>query len=424
MPRQSTKVHISKRAVDALVADGPKPRWLADDSIPGFRVRGRNGRRVYMLKCPTGHSGKARWITIGQHGKSWRPDPVSGESRSLTPDLARGEAERLRGLIADGKDPATDRDVVRSIPTLAEFSIRYRRDYSAVHHKASTAAMEVIMLDKKLLPRFGSWRLDRIDPAAISEWLAPMKDSPAYGNRILGTLSRVFAAAKRWRVLKGDNPCSSVRRFRTTSRDRLLTPAELQRIGAVLVSPDSGTSPVCVAGILLLMFTGARRGEIASLRWEQIDGAEQVTVGAIKGLAVRQDGKTGRRYIFFPPTALAVLHKLAPTVEDRRGPWVLPARRGSNGHLGNEGLSGAFRRCAQKAGVPNVHLHDVRHLYVSRAVKGSGQLSGAMKLVGHTTEKMTAEYFHMASEDLLPLAERTAAGIRLALDAPPEEKTA
>jgi integrase len=413
------KARISKRTVDALPADGPKARWLADDAIPGFRVRGRNGRRVYMLKYPTGVSGRARWVTIGEHGKPWRPDPNTGEGRSLTADLARREAERLRGLVVDGQDPARDRDVARRVPTLEDFVVRYKRDYSAVHHKESTAAMDAYMIKLKILPRWGRYRLDRIDAAEISEWLAPMaKKQPAYGNRIIGVLSRVFSAAIRWKVLKGENPCSGVRRFQAPERDRLLSPDELQRLGAVLVSKDSGTTRFSVAGILLLMFTGARRGEIASLRWEQIDNAERVTVGDVEGLAVRQDGKTGKRYIFFPPTALAVLRQLAPTLEDRINAWVLPARRGAKGHMGGIALSQAFLRCARKAGIENTHLHDLRHLFVSRAVAGGRSLPDAGKLAGHASAKMTERYTHLAADALLPLAERTADQIFITLGRP------
>lgn len=427
VPAGARKRHISKRVVDAMT----EGQYVSDDMVAGFCVRQRNGRRVYGFKYSV-NGASDRWITIGENGKAWRPDPVRGASRSLTPDLARLEAERLRGIVADGRDPARDRDVVRSIPSMADFSGRYRRDYSAVHHKASTAAMEGVMLDKKIVPRFGTWRLDQIDSAAISEWLSPMgKEQAAYANRIIGTLSRVMAFAIRLKVLKGENPCSGVRRFRTVARDRLLTHEELQRLGSVLLSQKSGMTKLSRGAILICMFTGARRGEIVPLRWEQLDAAPDVEIVIGKdehgrdivviGKQVMQEGKTGRRPIVFPPAALLVLRELAPTKDDRISPWLFPIRRGQ-GHMTGTGLSLAFLRCARKAGVENATLHDLRRLFISTAVEGGRNSLHAARLAGHATSQITERvYTILPSASLVSLAEATAAQIRGALEAPSEE---
>ncbi len=57
--------------------------------------------------------------------------------------------------------------------------------------------------------------------------------------------------------------------------------------------------PSVIALIRLLLYTGARLGEIMTLRWEWIDSA--------RGLARLSDSKTGEKWVYLPPPAMDVL---------------------------------------------------------------------------------------------------------------------
>ena len=64
--------------------------------------------------------GVQRILTIGRHGKgAWGPES------------ARREAQRLLGMIRDGKDPATERAEAKAAPTLEELSTRYLAEHAA-----------------------------------------------------------------------------------------------------------------------------------------------------------------------------------------------------------------------------------------------------------------------------------------------------
>ncbi|TFV43551.1 Arm DNA-binding domain-containing protein, partial [Bradyrhizobium niftali] len=86
---------ITIRAVQAL-----KPGetiWDADhrEAVRGFGVRRQRDQATYVLKYRV--FGRQRFVTIGPHGAPW------------TPELARKEAKRLLGLVANGKDPADEK---------------------------------------------------------------------------------------------------------------------------------------------------------------------------------------------------------------------------------------------------------------------------------------------------------------------------
>src|ERR1700740_721460 len=83
-----------------------------------------------------------------------------------------------------------------------------------------------------------------------------------------------------------------------------MSPEELARVGDALAGHDA--SPYAVAAIRLLIFTGARLGEVLGLRWDWIDFE--------RGEARLPDSKTGAKTIHLPPPALEVLDGL-PRIE-------------------------------------------------------------------------------------------------------------
>jgi integrase len=79
-------------------------------------------------------------------------------------------------------------------------------------------------------------------------------------------LSAIFNFAIR-RGLRADNPCAGVRRYKPGKAERYLTVAEQVRLGEALAAAErSGTNPNALAVIRVLALTGARAGEILSLR--------------------------------------------------------------------------------------------------------------------------------------------------------------
>ena len=105
---------------------------------------------------------------------------------------------------------------------------------------------------------------------------------PASVNRELELLSRVFALAMD-NGIDVQNPCRKVRHLRMDNqRNRYLSEEEEARLMALLVGRRTHLRPI----VILALHTGMRRGEIVSLRWNQIDFA--------RGLILVKETKTGR----------------------------------------------------------------------------------------------------------------------------------
>jgi integrase len=141
-------------------------------------------------------------------------------------------------------------------------------------------------------------------------------------------------------------------KFKERKVERMLSTEELGRLGNALAAYDA--SPYAVAAIKLLAFTGARLGEVLSLRWDWIDFE--------RGEARLPDSKTGAKTLHLPPPALAVLAELS-RIEGN--PHVIVGSR-EGAALVN--LEKPWRAIRKEAGLDDVRLHDLRHAFASVAV--------------------------------------------------------
>jgi integrase len=366
----------SRRITAAAVAAMQPDDVLWDTEVRGFGVRQRAASAVYLLK--TRISGRQRILTIGRNGRgAWGPES------------ARREAIRLLGLIRDGHDPAGERDATQVAPTFATLAARYMDEFATSRHKPRTLEEEHRLLRLHLLPRLGTVRVRDIGRADAARLHNALRTIPVSANRSLALLSTILGWAERiGERPDGSNPCRHVAKFPERARERLLSAAELARLGTAL--EESLEDWRAIAGIRLLLFTGARRSEILGLRWADIDMA--------KGVARLPDSKTGPKNLYMPPGALAVLGTLP-----RLSEHVLPGDRAGAAFVG---IAKPWQRIRRAAGLPELRLHDLRHAFASVAVAGGDSLLVVGKLLGHTQAATTQRYAHLAPDPLRAVANR------------------
>jgi integrase len=391
---------ITKRSVDALkpAADGAEA-VLWDSELKGFGVRvQRGGAKSYVLhyRIGTGRGATLRKLTIGRHGSPW------------TPETARKEAKTLLGMIEEGADPAADKMARREAPTIAELAERFLAEHAEAKRKGSTAAEYRRLLDKIILPALGKRKVADVTRADMTKLHHANRAIPYQSNRVLAVLSKMFNLAERWGLRPdGSNPCRHVERVAEKKRERMLSPAELARLGDALVAYDG--SPYAVAAVKLLVFTGARLGEVLGLRWEWIDFE--------RGEARLPDSKTGAKTLHLPPPALTVLSAL-PRLDGN--PHVIAGQK-PGAALVN--LEKPWRAIRKEAGLDDVRLHDLRHAFASVAASSGMGLPIIGKMLGHTQAATTHRYAHLASDPVKAAAAAVAGKIAAAMGAGSGEKT-
>ena len=377
---------ISKRTVEALPA-GEREVVFWDHELSGFGVRVYpSGTKVYLVQTRSG--GKSRRITIGRHGV-------------LTAEQARRKAAQLIARIKAGEEPARSQSPPDAGPTIAEVAERYLKEHVAVRCKPSTARACRSTLDRYLLPAFGARPLGTIGREEVAALQYRLHKTPTMANRVVDLLSRLFNMAEVWGVAPdGGNPCRFVQKYKERSRERFLSEEEFGRLGRVLdeLEAEGKVSASAVAAIRLLMLTGCRRGEIVTLRWEDVD----LEAGELR----LRDAKTGPRQVALSPAAVRVLSAIPRHADN---PWVIAGRKPGT-RLGN--LNASWLVIRDRAELENVRLHDLRHSFASRALALGESLSMIGRLLGHRKVQTTARYAHLAQDSVKVSAARVAESLR------------
>jgi integrase len=387
-----TMTKLTKRTVDAAKVQ-PKRYILWDSEIAGFGLRvSPTGKKTYVLKYRIGggRAGRVRWAVIGTHG-------------TLTPEQARDAARVWASEVAQGGDPATDKADARKAPTVKELLESYVRDHVKRKNKESTAADIERQVDKIIVPALGKLKVADVTRPDIAKFHNALAATPYQANRALATLSKAFNLAEVWGMRPDNsNPCYKVERFKEKARERFLSAAEFQRLGETLTraerEPMTQTkagrdrlirvNPEAIRAIRLLIFTGARVGEILSLRWEYIDTET--------GRANLPDSKTGKKVLQLPAPALEVLN-LSKRPDNGKG-FVIRGGDASNPEASLVNLKDPWLMIRTAAGLEDVRLHDLRHAFASVAVTGGMSLPMIGALLGHRETQTTQRYAHLADD--------------------------
>ena len=144
---------------------------------------------------------------------------------------------------------------------------------------------------------------------------------------------------------------------------------------------------------LVSLYTGLRFGEIASLKWGDINFEH--------GIIQVRDGKAGSRQAFMTD-GVKILFQARRSKGAQPGELVFKSRKGvKQGHV-----SSAFRRAVATLGLnegktdtrDKVVFHSLRHSFASWLVSQGTPLLIVKELLGHKTIAMTERYSHMAPD--------------------------
>lgn len=384
---------INKRTVDST-KPGTKDLFIWDTALRGFGLKTTpTGSKIYILQYRI--NGQLRRYTIGKHGM-W------------TPDSARKEAKNLLGQVAKDEDPAEKKQSDKTYPTVKIFASKYLEEYAQVEKKPRSIQEDRRNLANHVIPAIGTRRIDLIGRAEIQKKIHhPLRKAPIAANRVRSLLLTMFNLAEEWGDRPIDtNPIRRIKKYKEHKRQRRLSKEELVRLGAVLkkVEQNGTHSPSVIGAIRLLLFTGARKDEILTLKWAYVD-VQRANLHL-------PDSKTGEKDIPLNPQALRVLRSLSRIIGN---PYVLPGQKRVS-HLVN--LDAPWFQIRKEAKLEDVRIHDLRHTFASVGRDAGIDLTHIGGILGHTEIATTQRYAHLDEEPKKQAANRIGAEISAALDGP------
>jgi integrase len=225
---------------------------------------------------------------------------------------------------------------------------------------------------------------------------AEFKRTGATVNRYMAVLSHMFTVAqKEWRLVDR-NPVRSVgKKKESRGRVRFLSDAERDSLLAACSKSDW---PVLHTLVMLAISTGARRGELIHLKWDDVD------LKAAR--AVVRETKNG------DPRALPLVGKALEALRvlklqgSAKSEWVFPQPSGFPGPY--EGFDAHWHEALNAAGIADFRFHDLRHTCASYLASQGASLLEIADTLGHRTLSMVKRYAHLAQSHKVSAIERMA----------------
>src|SRR5438876_4178727 len=225
---------------------------------------------------------------------------------------------------------------------------------------------------------FGSRPLGQITRAEIEAWRREkmMKCRPATINRDLSRLRRMFSLAIEWDLLE-ESPMTGIRFLReNNARTRYLSLEESNRLIASCIAPHIR------ALVTVALHSGMRLGEILDLHWYELDFAS--------GFILVRDSKNGESRHVAHDATLAALFRAYP----HRLGADLVFSSSSGGRIVD--VRTGFLNACKRAGLTDLHFHDLRHTFASQFVMAGGDLYILKEILGHKSITMTQRYAHLS----------------------------
>jgi integrase len=183
---------------------------------------------------------------------------------------------------------------------------------------------------------------------------------------------------------EGTNPAIGVKKFKEQKRDRFILHDELPKfMEALEVEPNKNMRDL----FLICLYTGARCGNVLSMRWEDLDFS--INEWRIP------DTKNGE------PVRIPLIEQALEVLTSRlclkeSTPWVFPSMDSKSGHL--ESPKAAWKRILDRAGLKNLRIHDLRRTCGSYQAIAGVSLVVIGKSLGHKSPQSTAIYARLSND--------------------------
>jgi integrase len=359
---------------------------------------------------------------------------LDGRRRSDWGQGYRRKADAEAALVKKLAALQTGQFVGRSDVTVSDYIGRWLAEVQHAVKPTTFKGYSQIARDY-VLPWIGSARLQALDGSMLAAWLATLLREGKRGQRSAGerkrrapgplsektvaNVQRMFNAALVDAVRKGllvSNPMATTNRVKVRGRSREVNVWDESHVRAFLT--QSMDNPHQAIFHVLLM-TGMRRGELAGLRWQDIDFEKAVlavrntyVVGDAGPIMSTPKSSSGGRVIALDARTMEVLSDRREAQRAERADWgagyrdlglVFTREDGSPWHP--DRLSEIFDQAVLRAGLPRITVHGARHTHATLLLKHGVPVKVVSERLGHADPAFTIRTY----QHLLPSIQADAA---------------
>ena len=380
-----------------------------------------------MRRASVGKDGAMANGHIRQRGKaSWElkfdvgSDPATGKRRThyATVKGTKRDAQReLRRLMGDVDNNTF---VEPSKVTLAQFVHRWDVVWAVSSVSPRTHERYLQLLRGHVVSRIGNMPMQKVEPLDLVTLYAtlaaeggkdprgnPMPLSARSVGHVHRVLHRLFGHAVEWKIRR-DNPVAAVSPPRVEAEEVVILDDDK---AAHVLKAVQGRAIYPIAALALA--TGMRRGEIAGLRWCDIDldrselkVAQSVEVTRA-GLRIKMPKtKHGRRTISLPAWMVATLRTVRRERQEqalvlgigRVAPEAFVFGNVEGDPCNPDVITRGWIRALDALDIPRVTFHSLRHTHASQLIAAGMDVLTVSRRLGHGSPAITLNVYSHAFE--------------------------
>lgn len=304
-----------------------------------------------------------------------------GEQSLVKTFQTKEDAERWARSIEVEWDKGTYQNTHQAQKTtLGELIERYLREVTPLMRGAKEDTIRLKAILRKPIARVNVLLLNS---SRISKYRDERLQEVSAGTviRELAYFSSIINHARREWDINIANPVLLVRKPPSPQgRNRILSHEEEVKL-LQACEPKANRNIYTRPFIILALETAMRRGELLSLRWDNIDYSKRT---AFLQLTKNGDSRTVPLSI----RATEALQVLPISIDGR----VLP--------INFAALENTFKRARERAGLNDLRIHDLRHTAITRLAEKLPNLIELSAVSGHRSIAMLKRYYHPRAEDI------------------------
>ena len=397
---------FSDRAIERLPFSSESQIEYRDKTIPGLYLRvGKLSKTFLLIKrvsdLETGTRSVLRKITIGKF-----PSVKTAEARTIATELLGQIGRRIDPVIQRSREEEKKREEAKkkkkqeiTLRKALEAYVSEKRRSGKLKRSTSESkyGYDFNLYGKELLDLpLSEITKDKVKSLVLR--LIPEDPDSQERHTSIGIFLRSLAAVLRFAneeffessplFENGKNPAKLAQSLLKPSvpRDRVLRKTELQvffnylyKKSAFMVRPDHSTT---ADYFLFVLFTGCRKDEAATLKWETVNLEEDTPY-----LSFLDTKTEARRTVFF---SKGFLHELLMRRKNIEGTFVFPGP-GKTGHIAEpKNLLQRFFKFHHD--IPSFSVHDLRRTFTTYGLT-AGNPAAVDAIIGHKPQTVTGRHY-------------------------------
>lgn len=360
------RIAFTESNLRALKCPAGKPvTWVYDTKVGSlaFSVTDKGAKSFYFYRKHLGRPVRKRLASLKQ----------------MTVAQARAKVMALNASYNDGVDAIANQGRIEKTATLGELWAEYLAKHLEVRGSRKTISTEKSLYNSSALSSWANRRVSTITPDACRELHRTIgaTNGERGANRALQMVQRLC----RWARLPVPFDRRDIDWFPEHERERYLQPGEVARLfAAVEDEPDKRIANI----VLLCIHTGARRDNVAGMKWGDINLTDNVwTIPA-------SESKNKRPMLV--PLTQGALDVIAKVSKVKGSPYLFPAVKDTGKPIHGKSIWQPWDALRKRAGLADVRMHDLRRTLGSWMAQAGASEFTIAKTLGHADTDATKIY--------------------------------